>query len=297
MSFAVIHVVKSASVYNCVGLYLRNNLPDLVEIRLVKLKGSCEKFRRGWRWWSCVESAVYQVLAFFRRFLNKFGSELSADATVKYRDARKKIHEAFAGLKLANVSVTERGLLVDQKGQMQNPYFFGGMQPNARAKTEVQLSRKMVVVARDIRQMDEEKLLQQVSRLLDVAQDAGAKIGPQNNFNPYYYRFNSNNDTQGLIRFVLDDFDKLEEEAYEKAIADARSRAERLARLSKVELGSIVAVRETSVPSDHASPGENEMPRKRIEVSKFQEIPVRVELLVRFEIRAPRTDVKGRPGE
>src|SRR4051812_25680426 len=45
-------------------------------------------------------------------------SELTADAIVKYRDARKKIQEAFAGLKLANVSVAERGLLVDQKGQM-----------------------------------------------------------------------------------------------------------------------------------------------------------------------------------
>ena len=108
-------------------------------------------------------------------------SELTADAIVKYRDARKKIQESFAGLKLANVSVAERGLLVDKKGEMQSPYFFGGMQNNSRAKTEVQLSRKMVVVAKDIRQMDEEKLLQQVSRLLDVAQDAGAKVGPQNN--------------------------------------------------------------------------------------------------------------------
>ena len=52
------------------------------------------------------------------------------------------------------------------------------------------------------------------------------------------------------MRFVLEDFDKVQEEAYEKAIADARSRAERLARLSKVELGPIVAVREIVVPGD-----------------------------------------------
>ena len=179
-------------------------------------------------------------------------SELSADAIVKYRDARRKIKEAFAGLKLANVSVAERGLLVDKKGEMQSPYFFGGMQNNSRAKTEVQLSRKMVVVAKDIRQMDEEKMLQQVSRLLDVAQDAGAKVGPQNNaMMMWRYGIEGNN---GLVRFVLDDFDKLEEEAYEKAIADARTRAERLAKLSRVELGPIVAVREVSVPGDQAPP-------------------------------------------
>jgi uncharacterized protein len=235
-------------------------------------------------------------------------SELTADAIVKYRDARKKIQESFAGLKLANVSVAERGLLVDKKGEMQSPYFFGGMQNNSRAKTEVQLSRKMVVVARDIRQMDEEKLLQQISRLLDVAQDAGAKIGPQNNaMMMWRYGIEGNS---GLVRFVLDDFDKLEEEAYEKAIADARSRAERLAKLSRVELGPVVAVREVSVPGEHstsnASPyfyynmnnsgNDTEVPKKRLEASKFQEIPVTVQLLVRFEVGGAKPEAKGRAG-
>jgi uncharacterized protein len=221
-------------------------------------------------------------------------SELTADAIVKYRDARKKLTDAFAGLKLPNISVVERGLLVDQKGQMQNPYMFMGMGSNSRAKTEVQLSRKLVVKATDIRQMEEEKLLQEVSRLLDVAQDAGAKIGNQNNFNPYYYRYNYMETMPGLIRFVLDDFDKLEEEAYEKAIADARTRAERLAKLSKVELGPIVAVREVATPGERAPNADGEAPRKRLEASKFQEIPVRVELMVRFEIRS-KPDAKGRP--
>ena len=89
-----------------------------------------------------------------------------------------------------------------------------------------------------------------------------------------------------MIRFVVDDYDKLQEEAYEKAIADARARAERLARLSRVELGPIVAVREALVPADRMppNPADDEGPRKRLEASKLQEIPVRVELLVRFEV-------------
>ena len=78
--------------------------------------------------------------------------------------------------------------------------------------------------------------------------------------------------------------DKLQEEAYEKAIADARARAERLARLSKVELGPIVAVREIAVPGDRSANAEEEPARKRLETAKFQAIPVRVELLVRFEV-------------
>src|SRR4051794_27650116 len=39
-------------------------------------------------------------------------SELPADAIVKSRDARRKIQEAFAALKLETIKVEERGLLV-----------------------------------------------------------------------------------------------------------------------------------------------------------------------------------------
>jgi uncharacterized protein YggE len=211
-------------------------------------------------------------------------SELTGDAIVKYRDARRKIREAFAALKLANVTVQERGLLVDQKG-MQNPYYFGGFQPNMRMKTEVQLTRKLVVKVANVRKMEEDALLQLIGKLLDVAQDAGGRVGSQNFFNPYYYNPYQQAST-GLVRFVLDDFDKIQDDAYEQAINDARTRAERLARLSKVELGPIVAVRETSVPGERMGNPDDEVPRKRLEMSKFQEIPVRVELLVRFNVQS-----------
>ena len=61
------------------------------------------------------------------------------------------------------------------------------------------------------------------------------------------------------------------------------------------ELGPIVAIRETAVPGDQAVP-DDERPRKRLEVSKFQEIPVRVELLVRFEVH-PKAANGGRSGQ
>ncbi len=221
-------------------------------------------------------------------------SELTADAIVKYRDARKRLTDAFTALKLENIAVEERGLLVDQKGQMQNPYYFGGMQNN-RTKTEVQLSRKLIVKASNLRKLDEEAVMQLIAKLLDVAQDAGAKVGGQNEFNPYYYyRFQQQGGS--LVRFVLDDYDKIQEEAYEKAIADARARAERLARLSRVELGPIMAVREIHVPGDKKSTGDDEMHRKGLETAKFQEIPVAVELLVRFEVHS-KPDSKPRAQE
>ena len=234
------------------------------------------------------------------------GSELTADAIVKYRDARRKLRDAFAALKLTNIAVEERGLKVDQKGSQASPYFFD-YQPNQRTKTEVQLSRNLVVRGNELRKMDEDAVLQLVAKLLDVAQDAGGHVGPQQEQNDYYsWRFGSQSNS--LVRFVVDDFEKLEEEAYDKAIADARARAERLARLSKVELGPIVAIREIVVPGDvpansqddspyyfyrPAQQPKDDPPRKRLETSKFQDIPVRVELLVRFDIHT-KAEGKGR---
>ena len=221
-------------------------------------------------------------------------SELTADAIVKYRDARRKLQEAFEALKLANVAVEERGLLVDKKGAMNSRYSFM-YEPAARTKTEVQLSRKLVVQASEIRGMEEDALLQLAAKLLDVAQDAGARLGAEvDPFSYYYYGYAP--PTQGLVRFVLDDFETIQEDAYARAIADARSRAERLARLGGMTLGPVVGVREVVVPGDQAPRDEGPMrsaqddnddaePRKRLVASKFQPIPIRVELLVRFEVR------------
>jgi uncharacterized protein YggE len=219
-------------------------------------------------------------------------SELTADAIVKYRDAKRRLHDAFAALKLEDVAVEERGLLVDRKGMVPN-YYMGGMPTAANAKTEVQLTRKLVVKCSNIRGMEEDQLLQLIAKVLDVAQDAGARIGKlQDPYRRYYNPYDPyGQSTEGLVRFVVDDYDKLQEEAYEKAVADARARAGRLARLSRVELGPILAVRESLVPSDRVTPNPNlnpsddEGPRKRLETSKLQDIPVRVELLVRFGVQ------------
>jgi uncharacterized protein len=217
-------------------------------------------------------------------------SEMTSDVIVKYRDAKKRIQEAFTTLKMGNVTVEERALHVDQKGQVFNPYMMD-MPPARKGKVEVQLTRKLVINCTNIRDLDEEALLQLVAKLLDVAQDAGGKVGPQNEFNPYYYRMS--NSSNNLVRFILDDYDTLQEKAYQAAIADARARAGRLARLSGVELGAVAGVREVQVPGEKAqtqsvyyydspSSTDDEMPRKRLESTRFQEIPIKVELQVRF---------------
>jgi uncharacterized protein YggE len=234
-------------------------------------------------------------------------SELSADAIVKYRDAKKRLHDAFSALKMKNVALEERGLLVDQKGQAYNPYYMD-MPPARKGKVEVQLRRKLVINVSNIRPMDEEALLQLVAKLLDVAQDAGGKVGGSEGNSYYYYRFGQGGSK--LVRFILDDFDALADKAYGEAIADARAKAARLAKLSGVELGRVAGIRELLVPGDKAPAAgmpyyfyyemqtgtDEEVPRKRLEASRFQEIPVHVELQVRFD-RAGPPRVAKRGGE
>ena len=55
------------------------------------------------------------------------------------------------------------------------PLLLHGYEPNTRAKTEVQLSRRLVVKGTDIRKLDEDAVLQLIAKLLDVAQDAGGE--------------------------------------------------------------------------------------------------------------------------
>ena len=52
-------------------------------------------------------------------------SEMSADVIVKYRDAKKRLQEAFATLKMKNITVEERALAVDQKGADLQPVHDG----------------------------------------------------------------------------------------------------------------------------------------------------------------------------
>ena len=57
-----------------------------------------------------------------------------------------------------------------------------------------------------------------------------------------------------LVKFVVTNLADIREKAYELAVTDARKRAERLARLNGVKLGSVVAVEEVESGGAQQSP-------------------------------------------
>lgn len=221
-------------------------------------------------------------------------AELTADALVKYRDAKRRTLEAFDKLQLEKLSIEEQGLTLTP-GSMNEVMqrMWGGMPPNTAAKSQVQISSVLRLRLDGIRDKPPEEVMETVGKLLDVAQDSGAAIGPsQEEMNmAWRYGFPPSNT---MVRFVVRDLAALREEAYELAVADARSRAERLARLNGVKLGSVLSVQEIEVSGNDIGAYQTPYPRyntpgahqdgPQITSESFAEIPFRVKLLVRFAI-------------
>src|SRR5437763_9824435 len=73
-------------------------------------------------------------------------AELTADALVKYRDARKKATAALDALKLSNFVLDSEGLTINQAvDQAQQQRMMQGMPAGAATKQKVEVSEKMTL--------------------------------------------------------------------------------------------------------------------------------------------------------
>jgi uncharacterized protein YggE len=203
-------------------------------------------------------------------------AELAADATVKYRDSRRRAVDAINGLKLEGLRIESGGFSVMQgvdTSQMQ-----AGMQGNIApaGKQRVTVAEQMKLVITGLDKLKDEEVMDTILRVLDTARDAGLQIGPSTPRTAYQMRVfyqNNGEDSKAanLVVFKLPDPDALREQAYKAAMADARKKAERLASLAGVTLGKVITVK--------GGPGEAELTS-----NVFKEIPVKVSLTVQFEI-------------
>jgi uncharacterized protein YggE len=230
-------------------------------------------------------------------------AELTGDAVVKYRDAKKRLVDALEKLGLANLSTHERGVSISSgNSAAQQQRIVNGM-PQPVGKPQIEVSSKVLVRLKDVRETPAEDLIQNVGKLIDVAQDAGANIGLTQAEIQMRQRYGMADFSGSTVQFVVADLGEVRERAYELAVEDARSRATRLAKLNQVKLGSALSVQEIQVAGDSdASKTMNlyapyvanllqmgsatevsEGPR--ISSSSLAEIPVQVKLLVRFAIQ------------
>jgi len=203
-------------------------------------------------------------------------AELAADATVKFRDAKKRALAAIEGLKNPDLKVTSDGVtingLMDPNTQAMIMRGMGGQQQGA--KPRVMIMEKSRLVLSNVDKLEPEALVETVLKILDVAKDGGFQVGPPQ---PTDYSEMQNYQRAGMtmVMFKVPDGTALRDEAYKVALADARGKAEKLAELAGVKLGKILTISESS---------QQGRPDGSVAGNMAGELSRRVNLSVQFEI-------------
>jgi len=230
-------------------------------------------------------------------------AELTGDALVKYRDAKKRLAEALGKLGLKDLITEERGTSISAGSSAEQQQRMMNGMPQTPGKPQIEVTSTIRLRLKNVREMPPEELVKTVGKLIDVAQDAGVSIGLSQAEIMMRQRYGNYSPQTTNVRFVVADLAELREKAYEMAVTDARSRATRLAKLNGVKLGPTVSVQEIQVAGEHSSASSSiaavqygvnfgqpapapESSEPRLSSTTLTDIPVQVKLLVRFAIQA-----------
>ena len=200
----------------------------------------------------------------------------TADAIVKYRDAKRRILEAFDKLKLEQLEIEELNVsLSNQTSAEQMQMAMRGMvDTSSAAKSKVEIASSLQLQLSGIKDQSIEQVMETVGKLLDTAKDSGAEVGPSAADINMAYRYGRQANS-ALVRFVVRDLDALREQAYQDAVADARARAERLAKLNGVRVGEVIGVQETQVSGDNGGVTTNPYGQAVVSQDKLKDQKIR----------------------
>jgi uncharacterized protein len=227
-------------------------------------------------------------------------AEVTEDALVKYRDSRRRLSEALHGLKLKNLRLTETSVgLSSGGGQANIQAMMNGMPSQNDTAQPTEITGNLQIAIGDLAEVSPEDLLKLIGKVIDATKDAGGSLGPsaaEMNMAWRYGRMPAGT----TVRFVLRDLTRAREQAYEQAVRDARSRAERLARLNDVKLGRVTSLQELQVAGDNPEVHQRNVynpwggedsgatpERDEIVNDSLADITVNVRLMVRFQIESP----------
>jgi uncharacterized protein YggE len=227
--------------------------------------------------------------------------ELAADASAKFNAARKKGLEALEALKIPDFSVEPAGPSIGfAPDPLQQMRMLQGMAGDS-SKQKVQMSEQLRLKINGADKIDRETLVSWVIKIIDVAKEAGLQVGPlPSNYLQAQIRAQTETLGDTIVVFKIPNKSRLEAQAYEKALDDARAKAEHLAELAGVKLGRVLSVQDESVAAaanspqsmiamiyGNASASATASGSKEAENSSLGEIPVTVHVTVKFEIRLP----------
>ena len=226
-------------------------------------------------------------------------AELTADAIVKYREAKKKSVTALEGLKLANLAIDSNGFTVNQAQDAQQQMRMMNGMPAGNAKQKVEVTEQMKLTMKDVDKMQPEQVMDMLLKVIDTGRDAGLVIGPPPARNYWEaQQMAQMGRGQSMVGFKIGDSKSLKEQAYKLAMDNATEKAKRLADLAGVKLGRVVAVQEavgkTAGGGDQPENFQMAMARAAFGLTSeqnepssnlFTDIPVKVVLTVQYEIQ------------
>lgn len=222
-------------------------------------------------------------------------AELTADAVVKFNDAKKKSTTALEALKLPGLKIEPQGssvsVAVDEQSQMR---MMNGMAGQA-STPKTRMTEQLKLTVGNIESMKPADVMDTVMKVIDTGRDAGLAVGPKTPQNYYQAQVMAQNG-QGysMATFRADSATDARDQAYQLAMTEAKTKAKKLADLAGVKLGAVTSVQESAA----AASGSNDTARLMMMMNgmmtpegpsgvngpTFSDIPVRVSVTVQFAI-------------
>src|SRR5262245_14729771 len=232
--------------------------------------------------------------------------ELTDDAVVKHRDARKRALETFKALKLENLKIEEKDLSL-RPGNAQEMWqmMWNGMPASQNKRTQIEVGSTLRARLVDVGKVPTEELMSTIGKLLDAAQDSGAGLGLSDADMMMMRYYGGGVQQNSLVKFIVTNVSEIREKAYDLAVADARKRAERLARLNGVKLGAVLAVDEIATGGMRYNPyyggydagDDTKENREEVTAETLSGGHIRIKLRVRYAIEAAGAAAKAAKSE
>ena len=168
--------------------------------------------------------------------------QLAGDAVTKFHGNRRRAETAFKNLNIPGLVIVEDGMsLYSSLNASQMQAMMQGMAVNNTQTQNLSVSETIKLRLTGIDKLSSQELLETIVRIVDSGKDAGVVIG--NNTTPpipgVYDRSRARNT---MATFKVTNVKKLKEDAYHKAIENAKTQAEKLAKLSGVKLGKVTSI-------------------------------------------------------
>ena len=221
--------------------------------------------------------------------------QLAGDAVTKFHGNRRRAEEAFKNLKIPGLEVVEEGMsLYSSMNASQMQAMMRGMPVNNSQSQELSVSETLKLRLTGIEKLSSQELLETIVKIVDSGKDAGVVIG--NDTTPSIPgSYNPSKARNTMATFKITNVDQLKEQAYAKAVQDAKTQAEKLARLTGVKLGKVISINGEGDSNKSANAVYNQMMAQYIAAgiaiqsdeqasSLFKAIPVSVAVRVTFSI-------------